>query len=364
MIPTSLETLVQKSLGSEPLNNRECRAILSGEYELLPLLDAAFKIRQKYFQRDVYIHILNNVQNGGCSQDCQYCAQSQTATAPIEKYSHKSDAEILAEAKAAYENKAFRHCLVFSGKGLSQARIEHLAGLVKQMKSKFKMEICVSPGFITADQAKILKQAGVDRINHNLNTSRRYYRTICSTHQYDDRLATIKIANKVGLTVCSGIIVGMGEQAQDIIAVALELKKQGVASIPINFLLPIPGIALKSPQDLTPEYCLRVLCLFRLLNPRTDIRIAAGREYHLRGLEVLALYPATSLFLKGYLNTRGSTAAATMQMINDAGFEVVSEGERERGVERETKKAKHATKQKKGILLKNREDLRQFLLCD
>jgi biotin synthase len=132
-------------------------------------------------------------------------------------------------------------------------------------------------------------------------------------------------AQKANLEVCSGIIVGMGETTQDVIDVALELRQFNAPSIPVNFLVPIEGNVLKNPQNLTPNYCLRVLCLFRLLNPKAEIRVAAGREGHLRSLEIMALYPANSLFFEGYLNTKGASSKKTLQMIIDAGFTIESE---------------------------------------
>ena len=306
------KNLVTASIEGKIIAKDICLKILnSKEIELLPLLNAAFEVRKKYKGMEVTIHILDNVQNGLCSQDCFYCAQSKNSTADIEKYSMKPDDEIMAEAKEAYESGAFRHCLVFSGKGPSQERIEHLATLVKRMKSNFQMEICVSPGFISKDQARILKGAGVDRINHNINTSENYYSKICTTHTYQDRINTIHAAKSVGLALCSGVIIGMGESDEDIIAMAAELRKVGAASIPVNFFIPITGTAIADQQKLTPEYCLRILCLFRFINPEVEIRIAAGRELHLRSMEAMALYPANSLFMEGYLNTNLFTALSS-----------------------------------------------------
>jgi biotin synthase len=170
-----------------------------------------------------------------------------------------------------------------------------------------------------------LKAAGLDRLNHNLNTSERHYKNICTTHAYADRLATLRAAKNNDLAVCSGVILGMGETPEDIFQMALVHRDIQTDSIPVNFLIPIPGIALKSVSGLTPEYCLRILCLFRFMNPRAEIRMAAGREMHLRTLEPLGLYVANSLFLQGYLNARGSSNVRTLQMIKDLGFTIKSE---------------------------------------
>jgi biotin synthase len=293
--------------------------------ETLALVHAAYKVRQKYCGNEVTVHIINNVQNGMCPEDCRYCAQSTSSKVQIEEYPMKSDSEILAEAKAAYEQGAFRYCLVMSGTGPSDERVERIAKVVREIKSRYAIEVCVSPGVITFKQAKVLKQAGLDRLNHNLNTSRKYYSKICTTHTFEDRLATLLAARDVGLKVCSGVIIGMGEAPEDVLDLAMRLRELKAESIPVNFLIPIPGIALNEAAGLTPDYCLRVLCLFRFLNPKAEIRIAAGREMHLRSLEPLGLYVANSIFLQGYLNVKGSPDVRTLQMIKDLGFTIKSE---------------------------------------
>lgn len=309
------------------ISRKDCQAILeSKKINVLLLLNAAFRIREKFWGKVVTIHIINNVQNGQCVEDCQYCAQSRRSKAPIEAYPMKTDEEILREAKAAYESGAFRYCMVFSGKTQGQKRVEHLAKLVRVIKKKYSLEVCVSPGFITKEQAAILKNAGLDRLNHNINTSENYYSKICSTHDFNRRLETLSAAQRVGLEMCSGVIVGMGETSSDVIDAVLTLKRfKNVKSIPVNFFLPLKGLRLSRASRLSPEYCLRVLCLYRLLNPRAEIRIAAGREYHLRDMQVLGLFPANSIFLDGYLNAKGESRLKTLRMIKDAGFSIRSE---------------------------------------
>jgi len=320
------DNLAQVSLNGDTLSVDLCKKILeSSEIELLPLLNAAYQIRKKYWERDVLIHILDNVQNGFCPEDCHYCAQSKISKAIIERYPFKSYEEIMQEAEQAYKRGAFRHCLVFSGKGPNDQRIAELVKIIKDIKSKYPMEVCVSPGTISPEQAVVLKQAGLNRLNHNINTSKRHYPQICTTHTYMDRLNTIKAAKKVGLQVCSGVIIGMGEDADDIIEMALTLRNINADSIPINFFIPIEGLPLKASKVLSPDFGLRVLCLFRFLNPSADIRIAAGRELHFRNMEVMTLFPCNSLFLNGYLNAMGSSDKKTLRMIKDAGFEIKSE---------------------------------------
>jgi len=217
--------------------------------------------------------------------------------------------------------------MVFAGRAASQSRIDRLKRVLAQIKSEFPdKEICVSTGFVSNDGAVELKQAGLDRLNHNLNTSEAHYPSICTTHTFSDRLNTLLAAKSAGLKVCSGMIVGMGEEHADIIDVAKRLRSLKAESIPVNLLVPIEGNVL-SPQEsnLAPDFILRILCLFRFLNPSSEIRVAAGRELHLRSMEVMALYPANSLFLQGYLNAKGSSNVRTLRMIKDAGFSIKSE---------------------------------------
>ncbi len=299
------------------------RLLQDATLELLPLLQAAFRVRYRHFGRRVRVHVLNNVQNGYCPEDCHYCAQSAESNAPIERYRSKSEAEIWAEAERAYQAGAFRYCMVWSGRGPNPERVVQMAELVRRIKARWPMEVCLSAGFIDQSMAVTLKEAGLDRYNHNLNTAEGHYGAICHTHTYPDRLATLEAARGVGLEVCSGLIVGMGESPEDLWTVANTLRRLQARSIPVNFYVHIPGNRLGVVDHaLTPERCLRVLCLFRFLNPDAELRAAGGREVHLRSLAPLALYPANGLFGAGYLNVGGQSMEEVMRMIVDAGFEV------------------------------------------
>ena len=228
-----------------------------------------------------------------------------------------------AGARRAISAKAQRYCVVISGRSPLDREIANIAEAVRAIKRDTPIQICCSLGLLTEEQAGQLKAAGVDRINHNLNTSEGYHAEICSTHTFQDRLATIRHARAAGLEICSGGIIGMGEQDHDIIDLAMALRETKPDSIPINMLHPVPGTPLEHRRELTPQRCLKVLCLFRFLHPRTEIRVAGGREFNLRALQPLALYAADSLFVDGYLTTPGQPAEAVWNMITDLGFEVV-----------------------------------------
>lgn len=342
---------ITPSLASEILN--------SDTIEILPLMNAAFEVRKHFRNKDITVHIINNGQNGRCQEDCHYCAQAKTSEAGIEEYPIKTKAEFLAEAHNAYKKGAHRYCMVFAGRGPSLSRTNELAGLIQQIKAKYPLEICVSAGLLDENKAKILKDAGLDRLNHNLNTSKKHYQTICTTHTYQDRLNTLKAAKSAGLDVCSGMIVGMNETTEDIMECAYRLRDIQSKSIPINFYMPIKGNKLDFEPNLTPEKCLRILALFRFINPTAEIRAAAGREIHLRCMEILAFYAADSLFLDGYLNTKGNARSKTLQMLHDAGFHIKSNFDLKDLIKyEESSPAATTSMSSDNIIMKNLSDLR------
>ena len=315
-------SFAQRSLEGPPLDRAELLQLLGPDIPLLPLLHEARVAREHTFGNRVRVHILNNAQNARCPEDCGYCSQSAVTNAPLRPYPWKPKQELVEEARRAHAAGAFRYCMVASGRGPTDRQIEFLADAVRAIRAEVPVRICVSVGLLDEAKARALKEAGVDRLNHNLNTSERRYPEICSTHTYADRVATLRAARAAGLEQCSGLIAGMGEQDADLVDVALELRALAVPSIPVNFLLPIEGNPIQSDGSLTPERALRVLAMMRLANPRAEVRVAAGREGHLRSLEALALWPANSLFVEGYLTTKGKGAVDTYSMIRDAGFVV------------------------------------------
>jgi biotin synthase len=193
---------------------------------------------------------------------------------------------------------------------------------VRRIKAEMNINVCTSLGLLREGQAEQLAAAGVDRFNHNLEASRRFFPEICGTHSFEDRVRTVQRAKAAGMEACCGGIMGMGESEEDRVSLALELRALEVESIPVNFLDPRPGTPLGDRPRLSPHECLRTLAMFRFVNPSRDIRIAGGREVNLRHLQSLALYPANSLFCAGYLTTGGQGYEADMRMIEDAGFRI------------------------------------------
>ena len=317
------QELAEKSIRGEVPSREEMRGVLSDPaQDLQCLLQAALRVREHFCGRTVHLHMLINARSGLCPEDCHYCSQSAISQAPISKYPLLSRAQLVEGAYRAKAARAVRYCIVTSGRGPSNRDIDTLASIVREIRERVHINICCCLGLMTEDQARRLKDAGVERVNHNLNASRRFYPQICTTHTYDDRVRTVDNVRRAGLSTCCGGIIGMGETDEDVIDLALSLRGLDVASIPVNFLHPISGTPLEGRRQLTPERCLKVLCLFRFVNPATELRVAGGRELNLGDMQPFALYPANSLFVNGYLTTPGQTAADTHRMIEAHGFEI------------------------------------------
>lgn len=314
--------MAQKALSGERLTREEALAVLeASEVETLPLVAAVWPVRRQFFGNRVRLNYLFNAKSGLCPEDCHYCSQAKGSSAPIEKYPLKSVEETLAMAARAVETGAGRFCMVASGRGPSDGELEQFAASVRAVSEKYpQLELCACLGILKDGQAERLKEAGVDAVNHNLNTSERHYGEICHTHTYEDRVQTVEKVRKAGLSACSGVLTGMGENHDDLIDLAFALREMNVESLPVNFLMPIPGTPLEARYSLSPTRCLNILCLFRLVHPRASLRISGGREIHLRSLQAMGLYIANSIFIGDYLTTKGQAAEADLQMIRDLGF--------------------------------------------
>jgi len=320
------EELAERVLAGGTVRRNEALRILRTPVGDLPLLlRAAFRLRERSYGRRVKLCMLRNARSGHCAEDCRYCSQSAVSKAAIERYPLQPPADLLEGARRAVAAGARRYCMVTSGRGPGARDLDCLVESVREIRREHpNLEICVSPGLLDEAQAKRLKTAGVGWINHNLNTSERFHPQICTTHTYADRVRTIHNARRSGLSICSGGIIGMGEDDEDVVDLAFALGALHVNSLPVNFLHPIDGTPLAGQHDLTPGYCLNALCLFRFTNPDADVRVAGGRELHLGWFQPLAFFPATSIFVEGYLTTPGQAAQAARQMVEEMGFEVAS----------------------------------------
>lgn len=317
------DELANAVLEGHKLTDEEAMAILDcPDEELLPLLYSAYKIRKHFYGNKVKLNMIVNTKSGLCPENCGYCSQSSISTAPIEKYSMMSKEEILVGAKKAAELKVGTYCIVASGRGPLDRDVDHVVEAVKEIKETYNMKICACLGILKPGQAERLKEAGVDRYNHNLNTSSRHHESITTSHTYDDRVNTVEAVKESGISPCSGVIVGMRETKEDVIDMARSLHVLDADSIPVNFLHAVDGTPFEGVHELNPRYCLKVLCLFRFINPSKEIRISGGRELNLASLQPLGLYAANSIFIGDYLTTEGQESTADHRMIEEMGFEI------------------------------------------
>lgn len=315
------QDLTTRSLRGETISKSEALAVLRApDEELLDIMAAAYRVRRKYFSNTVQLYYLMNAKSGLCPEDCHYCSQSKVSEAEIPKYNILSREKLLDGARLAAERQSKTYCIVISARGPSEREIQAVEKIVPEIKSRYDLEICACLGLLTPDQANRLAACGVNKVNHNLNTSPEYYEQICTTHSYQDRVATLAACRSAGLALCSGGIIGMGEQDEDVVRMALALHELKVESIPLNFLIDISGTPLQRTKNLTPRYCLKALAMFRLVNPSSEIRIAGGRELHLGSMQCLGLYAANSIFVGDYLTTKGQAPEADYKMIEEMGF--------------------------------------------
>ena len=317
------DILSRRILEGGALERKEALKVLeSDDNELLAVLDAAFAIRRYYFGRDVSLHVIRNAKSGSCSENCSFCSQSAISESDIPRYPILSVEELLDGARKAHGMRAKRYCIVTSGRGPSSKELDQICNAARKIKDEIPVQICTSLGLLTEEQAIQLKAAGVDRYNHNLESSERFFPSFCTSHAYSDRVATARIAKAAGMELCSGGLVGMGEGLEDRVDLAFVLRGLEADSIPVNFLNPCPGTPMEGFRKLTPRDCLRILAMFRLVNPEKEIRVAGGRESCIGHMQVLSLYAADSMFTTGYLTTAGQGYEADIAMINQAGFKI------------------------------------------
>lgn len=322
--PVSLslwETLADKALGKIPPTPEEARSILEApSEETLSIVHAAYRVRRHFHGNKVRLHVLQNAKSGACPEDCGFCSQSSKYATPAAQYPMMEVETLVEGARKAKAAGAWKYCMVTATRGPSNRDLDVICEATRRIKSEVGVKVCTSLGLLTPEKAQRLAEAGVDRFNHNLETSRRLYGQIVSTHGYDDRVQTAKYAREAGMEICSGGIIGMGEEKEDVIELCYALREIGATSVPVNFLDPRPGTPFAGRSKVEPYYALRVLSLFRFVHPDVDVRSAGGREITFRSLQPLVLYVANSIFTNGYLTTSGQGENADHQMIKDMGF--------------------------------------------
>ncbi len=258
------QQIAELSLSGGGIDKDQALGVLScPDDKLLLLLHAAYQVRHAFFKNRVQVQILTNAKSGFCSEDCHFCAQSSISSAKIDKHTLLAVEDLVACARQAKKYHAKRYCMGLSGIRSTDKEIDTLCQAFSRIREEVGIDTCCSIGLLKEAQAKRLKQSGLDRINHNLNSSRRYFPKICSTHTFDDRMNNLRLCRKAGLEICSGGIVGQGETREDVMDLFWSLKEIDPKSIPINFLIPIKGTPFEDGGKLTPQYCLKVLALAR-----------------------------------------------------------------------------------------------------
>lgn len=309
------------------LTTAEALALMSvDDAEVFRLVSAAGILRRKHFGNTVKVNYLVNLKSGLCPEDCTYCSQRLGSTTEILKYTWLKPEEAVHQAGLGIAGGASRVCMVASGKGPSNRDVDRVATMIETLKDEHPhVEVCACLGILKDGQASRLREAGADAYNHNLNTAESLYPQICSTHSFEERVDTVEHAKSAGLSPCSGLIVGLGESPEQLIEAIFALRELDADSIPVNFLMPFDGTPLEGTWNLTPLACLRILAVVRMACPDKELRMAGGREMHLRSLQSTALEVANSLFLGDYLTSEGQDAKTDLAMIADAGFVVLGQ---------------------------------------
>lgn len=287
------------------------------------LAGMASKIREQYTGNKVDICSIINGKSGNCTEDCRFCAQSSFHDCAIETYPLLDEETMVKRARAMEQSGAHRFSLVISGPGVTEDDPDFPAILriIRRLNQDTRLQLCASLGKLTKNAAGMLKEAGLSRYHHNLETSKDFFPQIVTTHTYDDRVQTLRYAKMAGLETCSGGIIGLGESREQRIDLAFALRDLQVDSVPLNILNAVPGIPLEDEPPLPPHEIIKTIALFRFILPRAGIRYAGGREKHLRDLQATGLMAGLNGIMVGnYLTTTGRSTAEDLQMIDDMGF--------------------------------------------
>ena len=316
----NLKELTDQVINGKKISKEE--ALFLYRQPLLELCGSADKIR-KYFCSDQFdICTIINARSGSCSENCKFCAQSAHNHTCAATYPLLSKEEILAQAKINHEQGVLRYSIVTSGKRLSDAEVDLMCEVVREIKEKIGISVCVSFGLLNEQQFRKLKEAGVTRVHNNLETSRRNFPNICTTHKFDDKIQAIRAAQAAGLSVCSGGSMGLGETAEDRIDMALTLRELGVRSIPVNMLNPIPGTPFENNERLTPEDMQRIVAVYRFILPQASIRLAGGRGLMPDKGKSCFTSGANAAISGDMLTTAGITTKTDMALLKELGYEV------------------------------------------
>lgn len=290
--------------------------------ELFDLLTTARRVREKFRGNKIDLCSIINAKSGACPEDCSFCAQSAHNRTQANIYPLLHEEKIMEAALSAKRWGVKRFCIVSSGKGPSNSDLDKICHVISELR-KHDILPCATLGMLNIEQLKQLKEAGLNRYHHNLETSEAFFSEICTTHTYQDKMKTISAAKSLGLSLCSGGIFGLGESWEDRIEMAFALRETAVDSVPINFLTPVKGTRLGDKEMLSPLEALKIIAVYRLIMPEREIRVCGGRHVTLRDLTShIFMAGADGLLLGNYLTTQGRDPMDDLQMIQDMGLEI------------------------------------------
>ena len=314
------EEIIQS--GKSGVHPDEARALIpQGPEQVLDLIHAADRIRRRFKQQQAFTCAIVNAKSGFCAEDCAFCAQSAHHRTEIATYDLHDEATLIETGRKMAAAGATNYSVVTSGTALNDAEIDTVCAVARTLKAETGLTLCASLGMLSESAARRLKQAGITRYHHNLETARSFFDQICTTHDYDDDIRTVRTARRAGLKVCSGGIFGLGESWEQRLELAFTLKELNVDSIPVNFLNPIPGTRLAGRPLLTPLDALGCIALVRFIHPGADIPICGGREVTLKDFQSwVFLAGANGLMVGNYLTTQGRRMDMDMNMITEMGM--------------------------------------------
>ena len=316
----NLKELTDKVLNGRQITKEEA-LFLYGQ-PLLELCGSADEIRRRFCANRFDICTIINAKSGSCSENCRFCAQSAYNHTCAASYPLLSKEEIVSQARIDHEQGVLRYSIVTSGKRLSDEEVDAMCETVREIKEKVGILVCVSFGLLKEQQFRKLKEAGVTRVHNNLETSRRNFPNICTTHRFDDKVQAIRAAQSAGLSVCSGGIMGLGETTEDRIDMALTLRELGILSVPVNMLNPIPGTPLENNERLTKEEMQRIVAVYRFILRKASIRLAGGRGLLPDKGKSCFTSGANAAISGDMLTTAGITTKTDMALLKELGYEV------------------------------------------
>lgn len=318
---TEMEQLAEEICSGRRLHRQEDLSFFE-DADLEELCKGADRIRRQFCGNHVDLCAIINGRSGGCSENCKFCAQSARHKTGVERYGFLDQEKIVADCAYHYEQGIDRYSIVTAGRTLEGEDLEKACAAYREMHEKFAIGLCASHGLVTKEAFRKLKESGVDRYHENIETSRRNFPNICTTHSFDDKIKGIRLAHEAGLTVCSGGIIGMGENFADRIDMALTLAEEKVESIPLNVLIPIRGTELENQKQLTEEEVLRTIAMFRYICPEADVRLAAGRNTMENSGKQAFLSGANATITGDMLTTSGNNIRQDKEMLTEMGFQL------------------------------------------